>query len=71
MNQAFDEIRQFAASPGRFPQPFPHFMSLPEEAGALRKIAYKIEGAHSGWLDYAPGIEKGVTQPMLVFATAR
>ena len=44
------------------------FDAIPQD---VYKITYKIEGAHSGWLDYAPGIEKGVTQPMLVFATAR
>ena len=34
-------------------------------------IEFKIEGEHAGCKAYAPGVEIGVTAPMLVLATAK
>ena len=44
------------------------FAAIP---GDVYHVRYKIEGAHSGWLDFRPGIEAGVSAPLLVFATPR
>ena len=39
--------------------------------GDCYDVTYKIEGTHADWKPYAPGIETGVTAPMLVLATPK